>query len=220
MRGVNRDVETRRGLLRLHDRVARPQRLEAVAGANELARGDLFRDIWGLPRYTPEEDTNHKQPIYESQFFKSMEDIEVVLRFIALRHMKHFRYGIQGFLDLYMIRSKSFDEDDVVFFRDLFNRTLRCAHEIYGENVFRTFENDEWSRKPVKGMYDAIMVPLSELVESHGELIGARQRILESTRQLFLERGVAALTGRASTRKDLEARIEMFRKLFTSHVSL
>jgi hypothetical protein len=185
----------------------------------DLARGDLFREIWGLPKYTPEELTNHKQPIYEAQFFKSMEDIEVVLRFFALRHMKHFRYGIQGFLDLYMVRSKSFDQDDISFFRDLFNRTLHCAHEIYGAFVFRTFDSGEWSKKPIKGMYDAIMVPLSELTSSHSALVANGPKIVAATRELFLENGVAAVTGRASTRKDLENRIEMFRQLFGSYTT-
>lgn len=185
----------------------------------ELARGDLFREIWGLPQFTPEEQTNHKLPIYDVQFFKSMEDIEVVLRFFAFRHMKHFRYGIQGFLDLYMLRSKLFRDEDITFFRDLFNRTLRCAHEIYGDHVFRTYENGQWSKKPVKGMYDAVMVPLSELTDQNAKLVAKRSEIIESTRQLFLDKGVGAITGRASTRKDFENRIELFRQLFNEHVS-
>jgi hypothetical protein len=186
----------------------------------ELSRGDLFRDIWGLPRYSAEEETNHKQPIFEYQFFASMEDIEVVLRFFALRHMKHFRYGIQGFLDLYMIRSKSFDQEDVDFFRSLFTQTLHCAHAIYGDKVFRTFQGSEWSRKPVKGMYDAVMVPLSEFLGSHDELIAKSTEIVESTRQLFIDKGPAAVTGRASTRRDLEDRIAMFRNIFLNHAPL
>lgn len=185
----------------------------------ELARGNLFRDIWGLPRFSPEELTNHKQPIFDSQFFKSMEDIEVVLRFFALRHMKHFRYGIQGFLDLYMIRSKNFDDEDVDFFRDLFEKTLKCAHDIYGPTVFRAYEHGEWSKKPLKGMYDAVMVPLSELIASHPQLTANGSKIVEATRQLFLDKGVAAVTGRASTRKDLENRIAMFRELFIANAT-
>lgn len=184
-----------------------------------LARGALFREIWGLPQFAPEEETNHKLPIYDVQFFKSMEDIEIVLRFFALRHMKHFRYGIQGFLDLYMVRSKSFDDEDIAMLSDLFQRTLTCAHEIYGDHVFRTYEDGDWSKKPVKGMYDAVMVPLSELASRHVELVAKRHSIVEATRQIFLEKGVAAATGRASTRKDLENRIEMIRELFNEHLA-
>lgn len=180
----------------------------------ELAQGDLFRQIWGLPQFTPEEQTNNKVPIYQNQFYRTMEDIEVVLRFFALRNMAHFRYGIQGFLDLYTVRSRSFVDDDIVFFRDLFNRTLACAHKIYGDHVFRLWENGKWSDKAAKGMYDAVMVPLSEIVDRHDELVAIAPKIVEATRNMFTIKGVAAFTGRASTRKDLADRIDMLRQLF------
>lgn len=180
----------------------------------ELARGDLFRDIWGLPRFEPEELTDHKRPIYRSSFFGTMEDIEVVLRFFALRHMDHFKYGIQGFLDLYMIRSKTFGAEDITFFQQLFNSTLACAASIYGANVFRVYENGKWSGKATKGMYDAIMVPLSEFADQHPLLISKGGEIVAKTIELFEHEGVAAMTGRASTKKDLENRIGLFRELF------
>ncbi len=182
----------------------------------ELARGDLFRDIWGLPRFEPEELTDHKRPIYESAFFKTMDDIEIVLRFFALRHMKQYKYGIQGFLDLYMIRSKSFDAEDVAYFRNLFESTLTCASKIYGQHVFRIYEDGNWSKKATKGMYDAIMVPLSEFLNQHQALADKAPAIVEQTIALFVQHGVSAITGRASTKSDLENRINLFRQLFLS----
>lgn len=182
----------------------------------EIARKDLFRQIWGLPQFSVEEDTNHRAPIYENQFFKTMEDIEVVLRFFALRHMDHFKYGVQGFLDLYMVRSKSFDERDISFLVRLYDKTLDCAYKIYGEQVFRLYENEKWSEKPAKGMYDAVMVPLSEFTDRCDELVEKAPQIVDATRRMFLEKGSAAFTGRASTRKDLADRIDMMRQLFSS----
>lgn len=180
----------------------------------ELARGDLFREIWSLPQFSEEELTNHKLPIYSSAFFTTMEDIEVVLRFFALRHMRHFKYGIQGFLDLYMIRSKAFREDDIAFFKDLFQGTLMCAHAIYRDKIFRIYQNNRWSEKPIKGMYDAIMVPLSEFTDRFDELVSKRNLIIEATQELITQKGVSAITGRASTKRDLENRIALFRALF------
>jgi hypothetical protein len=182
----------------------------------DLARLDIFREIWELPKFSPEELTDHKQPIYESAFFKKMEDIEVVLRFFALRHMDHFKFGIQGFLDLYMIRSKAFTQDDIIFFKQLYTSTLKCAHAIYGQNAFKIFENGKWTGKATKGMYDAIMVPLSEFQEHHDLLAKQSQLILEKTVQLFELEGVSAMTGRASTKKDLENKFQLFRNLFSS----
>lgn len=182
----------------------------------ELARDDVFRKIWGLPKFTPEELTDHKQPVYDFAFFKKMEDIEVILRFFALRHMSHYKYGIQGFLDLYMIRSKSFTEEDINFFKHLFISTLHSAHTIYGDHVFKIYENDNWSGKAAKGMYDAIMVSLSEFIGEHTTLANKAVEVIERTKKLFKTEGVSAMTGRASTKKDLENRIDLFRQLFKS----
>jgi hypothetical protein len=181
-----------------------------------LAQRDLFREIWGLPKFEEEELTDHKCAIYESSFFKKMEDIEVILRFFALRHMEHYKYGIQGFLDLYMIRSKMFEQDDIEFFEDLFDSTLKTASRIYGSHVFKIYEDGKWSGKATKGMYDAIMVPLSEFVGDHDRLSRQSDKIMEKTIELFQKEGVSAITGRASTKKDLENRIDLFRKLFKS----
>lgn len=182
----------------------------------ELARGNLFRSIWGLPQFEPEELTDHKRPIFRHAFFKTMEDIEVVLRFFALRHMEHYKYGIQGFLDLYMIRSKSFTHNDLTFLSKLFQATLTCAHEIYGKDVFRIYQNGGWSGKAAKGMYDAIMVPLSEFEPDFHILVARRETIVKETIRLIEREGVSAITGRASTKKDLMNRIDLFRSLFAS----
>ena len=186
----------------------------------ELARGDLFRSIWGLPRFEPEELTDHKQPVYKYAFFKKMEDIEVVLRFFALRHMKEYKYGVQGFLDLYVIRSKTFDDDDIAFFMPLYKSTLECAHSIFGENIFKVYEGGSWVGTATKGMYDAIMVPLSEFSEKHHLLKARAPQIVQKTIDLFVSEGVAAVTGRASTKRDLENRIDFFRQIFRAEAEV
>jgi hypothetical protein len=185
----------------------------------ELSSGEIFRDIWGLPHFEEEELTNHKMPIFEKAFFKKMEDIEVVLRFFALRHMEQYRYGIQGFLDLYMIRSKNFDANDCAHLGHLFNRTLETAVNIFEDNVFRVYEDCEFEGKPKKGIYDAVMVSLCEFEEEFHILLKKKVEILELTKQLFNAEGVSALTGRASTKADLDNRIDLFRQLFRSVLS-
>jgi uncharacterized protein with ParB-like and HNH nuclease domain len=180
----------------------------------ELARLDLFRQIWSLPSFQPEELENHKLPIFEVAFFKKMEDLEVILRFFALRHMAHFRYGIQGFLDLYTIRSKTFTQDDCNFLKKLFIETLETAANIYEKDIFRIYVDDTFSNKPSKGIYDAVMVSLVEFQGSFAKLVANRKQILNLTIELFQTVGVSALTGRASTKTDLENRIDYFRQIF------
>jgi hypothetical protein len=180
----------------------------------EIARKDIFRIIWDLPSFSEEELTDHKLPIYNTAFFKKMEDIEVILRFFAFRHMQQFKYGVQGFLDLYMIRTKNFTEEDCTFLKELYISTLETACNIYEENVFLIYEDGYFSGKPKKGIYDAVMVSLCEFQEHFDTLIERKADITEATIALFEEKGTSPLTGRASTKQDLIDRIDYFRKIF------
>lgn len=180
----------------------------------DLAKGKLFRHVWGLPEYSTEEEVNHRSEIYENAFYKKMEDLEVILRFFALRHMKNFKYGVQGFLDLYLVRSKSFDSEDIEFLRGLFNKTLDLSYEIYGDQLFKLYNGNEFYGSPVKGLYDSVMVSLSEMLEDGENLIRAKDKIIELTKETITKEGLSVFTGRASTKKDLETRIDLFRTLF------
>lgn len=182
-----------------------------------LAQDNIFRHIWGLPQYEREEKDNHKMPIYKIAFFKKMEDIEVILRFFALRQMEQYKYGIQGFLDLYMIRSANFNDRDLDFLKSHYEQTLSTAYTIYKDDVFKVYDDEgNIKGKPIKGMYDAIMIALSELIEKQEDLINIKDIIVADTKTLFLEKGSTAFTGRASTKNDLKNRIELFRNLFLS----
>lgn len=183
----------------------------------ELAKLDKFRIVWDLPLFQPEEDNNHKLPIYERPFFSTMEDIEVVLRFFALRHMENFRYGIQGFLDLYMAKSRNFDETDCNILKALYIDTFNLAYSIYADSTFKLYDNNAFSGRPVKGVYDAVMVSLSEFLHHSDLLLLHRETIIHDTISLFNREGTKAFTGRASTKTDVENRINSFRQIF-SHI--
>lgn len=178
----------------------------------KLAKHDLFRAAWNLPLYTSEESQNQKLPIYTMPFFQKMEDVDVILRFFALRHVANYKLGMQGFLDLYMVRSLNFNVEDVSFLEELFVDTISLASDIYGQHLFRPFDaaKDDWSDKPQKAFYDVIMVGLSRFINERETLIGRREQIIENTKELFRTHEQGTFTGRGNTKRDIEERISLF----------
>jgi hypothetical protein len=178
----------------------------------ELSRNSTFRTVWNLPMFSAEEETDYTLPIYDYSFFAKMEDLEVVLRFFALRHMANFRYGLQGFLDLYMSNSANFDADDIKFLGDLFNRTLALVIAVLEENAFRLFQKGKWSNQPLKGVYDAEMVAFSHFIDRGEKLISRKTQILELLKAEF-EKNEPQYTGRASLRSDIDDRIKNVKEI-------
>lgn len=177
----------------------------------DLTKVDDFRDSFGLPRYTPEEEEHHAS-IKDETMYQKMTDAELVLRFFALRHVEHYTRGMHGFLDLYMARARSFSTDDLNFLRGHFLRTLSLARALYGELVFYPFDpkSNDWDERPHKAFYDAVMVSLSELLDQESALMAKRDSLIEATKNLFRLNPPGTFTGRGNTKADIQERIQKY----------
>ncbi len=178
----------------------------------DLAKDSNFRTAWGLPLYSEEEDVRNDLPIYENKFFKKMGEVELVLRFFALRNIDHYRKGMQHFLDSYMFKSERFTEEDIKILRDKFLRTLFIAHEIYGIHMFKPYDvkKEEWSTKAQKGYYDCIMVGLCNYIGYEYRLLEKKELILQKTIELFKNNPNGTFTGRGNTKDDIKNRIHLY----------
>jgi hypothetical protein len=131
----------------------------------KLSRLKQFAQAWGVPDEVETDGENIPDILLENKLFANMGDAELVLRFFALRHVEHFKDGMQGFLDTYMIRSKNFTDKDIEVLENLFVETLLLATEVFGENVFRPYiQKDgqwQWAPRAYTAYYDAVMVGLS-----------------------------------------------------------
>lgn len=180
----------------------------------ELSKLDSFRSIWGIPRFVPDEIERNPDVLRNSLFTK-MGDIEIILRFFALRHADHYKRGMQGFLDLYMMKATKFPMEETQDLREIFIRSLDTAISIYGDKVFCIYHPDtnEWDTKPHKAFYDAVMVGLSNQGDQQNRLPQHREEIIERTRQLFVDHQDGTFTGRANTKRDVQERIRLYSEM-------
>ncbi len=174
----------------------------------KLTEKDDFRDSFGLPRYTEDEEEPNAE-IKKATMYQKMSDVEIVLRFFALRHNDHYTKGMHGFLDLYMARARSFSPNDLEVLRNLFIDTIRLARNIYGDLIFRPYspEKREWQSRAHKAFYDAVMVSLSTVLTQADILLGRKEEIIQGTQKLFEDSPSGTFTGRGNTKTDIQDRI-------------
>ena len=187
---------------------------------HDITRSDDFREVWGMPRWVVDEiETNPS--LVADPFFAKMGDVEVVLRFFALRHVDHYRRGMQGFLDLYMRRAAKFSEDDVQELKELYQRTLHLAREIYSDLIFRPYEpeRDTWVQKPHRAFQDAVMIGLSERLADDLKLRQRSNDVIEATKQLFASHPPGTFTGRGNTKQDIKDRINLYQGMLAHILS-
>ena len=172
----------------------------------------LFRsEAWGIPT-----DDNSTE-LEENTLYKKMEDAELVLRFFALRNVDNFQRGMEGFLDLYMMKGLKFDDEDINYLESVFLKTITIAHQIYGKHLFKPFDpkTQTWSQKTYKAYYDAIMVGLSRYLPDETKIIASKDRIIEETKNIFKKPESRLLTGGGKTKAEIQDRIKIFDEMLS-----
>lgn len=178
----------------------------------DLVKHPVFRVAWGIPQHTAEEDKNPPDELLAIPLYAQMRDVEIALRFFALRHARHYQRGMAGFLDLYMVRTRAFTDVDIEAARDLFTHTLDVAHAIYGDLLFRPWdvEKKAWNSRPQVAFADAVMVGISRHLPVSAILVDRKDRVLSGTKQLFENSPPGTFTGQRNTKKDVQQRIALF----------
>ena len=181
----------------------------------ELARHPVMRRAFGLIPYSKEEDINVPYVLLNNPHYSKMRDVEFVLRTFTLRHVTHYRGGMQSFLDQYMVRSRRFNSDDIEQLREVFVTSIELADEIYGPHLFRPWnrKTSDWSAKPQIAYADAIMVGISDRLQSAAELRKAKAKIVEATKQMTLASDPKTFTGQRNTKADVMNRISAYKNM-------
>lgn len=177
-----------------------------------LTKHSAFRQAWGLPAYSVEEEHNPPGELANNNFFRQMRDAEVILRFFALRHAENYRRGMAGFLDLYMVRSKRFTPDDIKVLHDIFHQTIDLAYAIYGKEMFHPWDKikNALADEPYVAYADAVLVGLSRHLDKGKRLLAKKDKVIEQTHKLIASNPPGTFTGQKNTKKDVQERIRLF----------
>lgn len=179
-----------------------------------LSANEIFKQAWKIVDTDPEK-------ISEDNLYKKMEDVELILRFFALRHFEKFKKGMKNFLDLYMMKSLKFETEEIELLKNLFLDTLNLGFAIYGQYLFKPFDvqNHTWKDKSYKDYYDAVMVGLSRHLENGNILIERKTLVIEATQELFKSPQSGLFTGEGKTKAEIQKRFTLFDEMLAQVIA-
>ena len=114
------------------------------------------------------------------KMFEAMEDVELVLRFYAYRHLTKFSQGlnrITHFLDEFLIRGNKFDEATLEAYRSLFRDNIRFWHIISGATAFQVKGS---KRHFSKIAFDALMYASSALEQQQRSALLKNPKVVQT----------------------------------------
>lgn len=188
-----------------------------------LARDENLCKMWNIPPPTQNEIENHtlSQELVNNKSFRTMEDVELVLRFFAYRQILDFEKGaLKEYLDAFLRKGNGFPSELLQKYEQLFTDTSKVVYEVLGERAFMLFRlrgaKWDWYKRPTKVLFDPVMFCFSQNLDSAGKLISKRTQI-RSELKGFYKSKYAIFEGRNVNKSDITARniaFDEFIKLF------
>jgi len=140
----------------------------------ELAQNDFFRKMWNLPL-----ESEGEKKLLESEAYRKMEDVELVLRFFAYLNLDEITSPLDNFLDDYLKQANNYDDAKIKDLKNLFNDTINLIYSLFGDSAFLLPKQAEKRRynAPAKIVYDSMMQAFANNLSEQEKLIQNREYI-------------------------------------------
>jgi len=179
-----------------------------------LARTPSFCRAWRIPEPDDNEIETGEvgQDVMDNERYRTMEDVEMVLRFFAHRQrgLEAAPRRLKPFLDDYWSKgNRNFTHELVAAIGEIFVATIDLVEAVLGERAFYVRRDRSggraWVPRPTLLAYDSVMAAFSHHI-SDGELLIARRDEVQLAIEDLYDRHASAFDGRRTDPTDLAER--------------
>ena len=178
----------------------------------ELARSDSFTASWGIPGREAGGDTDQSHELLKNPMYSSMADVELVLRFVALKDaVANGRTGaLRRILDRFMDEGREIAKPAAEELQDDFESCATRLYELFDGRPFR-LPTGRTSRP----LYDALMIALS--LNPYLDLRSNAAAIKTALNNAFSDGAkYEVLVGRGNTIDSVHARVDLAAEILRS----
>ncbi|MBD2278845.1 MAG: DUF262 domain-containing protein [Dolichospermum sp. DEX189] len=185
----------------------------------KLAQNDYFRKMWKLPL-----ESEGEEKLLKSESYRKMEDVELVLRFFAYRHIDNLKSPVDRFLDEYLKQANNYSDETIKYLETLFNETIQLIYTILGDSAFIPPKGERERTKPLKTIYDPIMQVFANNIAYKESLLINKDAIKnnlyseQESLNIKEENNRLLFDGRYNNKKDVEARMSYFHNFLQNYI--
>ena len=142
---------------------------------NKLAENSAFRVLWNIPDLAdvaaePDSDDEYlsaiedekiKKKLERHALYKRMYDVELVLRFFAMRYLDEYDYALADFMDDTLIALNNYSPEQLDQLKNLFEETVDKAYKLFGNKALCIYDGAKWS-SPARMVFDPMMIVLAQ----------------------------------------------------------
>lgn len=181
-----------------------------------LSSNNTFRKLWfinpddidGLEDELDNYDDALKYA--KNKLYKRMYDVELVLRYFAMRHIDEYSGKLSEFMDLCLRQGNRYTDNQIEILKNIFKKTIEKADILFSEKAFCQYVKRRgtftWT-SPQKMIYDSMMLALNQ-IEISNKIIDLNSNIERLKK--FYQENEDAFDGKRQSKGDIKHRTELF----------
>jgi hypothetical protein len=182
----------------------------------ELSKYETFRKLWGIKTSEDLDDDELDDRDIENKsnnkLYIRMYDVELVLRFFAMRNIENYNLQLSKFLDLYLDNANKLSEENLKVLKQKFIESMEKVDTLFGDKAFckyvKTGSKWSWTR-PQKMIFDPMMLAIDDFkIEDEDISIDKNIKILENMYKKYENRD--QFNGKKQSKIDIEERTKVF----------
>jgi hypothetical protein len=182
----------------------------------ELSENENFRKLWGIEvseEFDDDElDDGDVENKSNNKLYVRMYDVELVLRFFAMRNIENYNIQLSKFLDLYLENANKLSEENLNLLKQKFIDSMEKVNNLFGDKAFCKYVKigSKWSwTKAKKMIFDPMMLAIDSFeIDVRNISIDKNIEILENMYKENENRD--KFNGKKQSKMDIEERAEVF----------
>lgn len=198
----------------------------------KLSEDENFRKIWNYKLFKWDGDVliNEKE-LLENESYRKMEDVEMVLRFFAYRHLdllSNFN-SQEKFLDEFLKQANSYSDETINKLEYIFLETTKLIFDIFGSQaLYMPKVGDKTRNTPTKTIYDPLMQVISSYIKQRELLLDKKviinDLIYKDVDELFYDskqtkNAIPLFDGKYNGKNNVQSRMEYFKKVINEAIN-
>ena len=180
----------------------------------KLSDNTTFKKLWGLKE-------DNATATIKDKLYSNMGDVELVLRFFAMRFVDNFTGKLDVFLDNYLKKANLFPDETLDKLENLFIRNISVAFDLLDDKAFKIYKHHYnalvWSSEAQRTVYDPMMLALTQLQLTDDEIMKVDKENLKNELQDFYEKHENDFDGKKQSRSDIQYRVKLIYNFFSCY---
>ena len=144
-----------------------------------------------------------------------MADVELVLRYFAMRRLSDYNNGLKLYLDRILAEGSDYDQEKLELLRHVFEKAIQNAFSLFGQKAFCMFAFDKKKKRwgwsgPLKFIYDPVMLAVSDInIDEYSDDVKHNCSELEKMYRQY----AVDFSGKTQSKSDIQKRTQYIKNV-------